>query len=510
MNDKVTGDLLRRLVALERGPLRKMREEEAVAAVAEAESFAAAEDLEGAEKAVGKALSLLGVHWAALSPPPGLRDVILPPEERIPAVSPADFPGDELFPWAYDEDRGKVLGVPYEDISMTWSAGVAGQGGTSTAVARFLSVVKSGRGGLFLDVDGRASENVRSHLGGDADRLTEISVHPEDPLPATGYNPFDVHPAEAEEAAAVTAEALAEAVGRNENSLRGLPKLYALTRSAASLAAVAPPGALPTVFTLTEPLRDRAWREGMTPHVSEREREWWESVGPYAAEGALGDLHALLGDMESRPAVRMLLGSGDDLKLAERIKNSEIVLVRLGSGSDRIDSFLASLLVGALPRAARASGGGSFHVFIDGDPARYGTALGEMMNASLEECLRSGLRIHVSSGGRSRFPDWEVPDSLLVNSSCVMSASLRKEDALAMSTGWNGGASAEAIRELPVRRFAHKVTIDGRETNVFYAEGLHPGLLFSNNGIALRAAPPLPDKAAEARDNLRSFLTASA
>lgn len=384
-----------------------------------------------------------------------------------------------------DSNDGRTVGVPLEDVVLSYSVARCCWGKTETAAARFVALARAGHGCLFFDPYDHPGRNdhpsrMRPYLTSVAERVWEIDLTAQDhqaawnPLAMEGFGADDV-----EAKVSVVVSSLETVWTWTSGEKDELLRLTTMAvRSLVELSLVLPPDLAPTLFQTTTMLVDEDWREEVLPHLSPASQAFWLTEFPRANPAATAQLASLIEQLRSSPALAGLLGaprSSYDIRRA--MDSRAVVQVGRHGLARRHDRFAANLFVYDMLRAAKSRQDippeqrWPFHAFLDDvrvfDGPRH-------LGALLEESIEYEVRPHLVSITPRLLRETTL-DAVLTNCTHLLSASVDEPQ-------------DSAGHRLPLYWFLASVTLGDRVFPPFPVRGLTVSELFEPAGEEVTAA----------------------
>lgn len=406
-----------------------------------------------------------------------------------PAVYPAPrtlptFKGQaDLVPLGNVEDETgqRTIGLRVEDSFFTYTAGRSRWGKTELALTQFLHLVRSGRGGLFLDPHQDAVQRVKSCLTeeGIAERVIELDlVGPRSRQGQPGWNLFaarGLDPDAAERRVEAIVDSFASALQWSERNNRALTLTTQATAALIELAGVLPEGLQPTIFQIPSILGSPDWLAAALPHLSPPRRQFFTERFPRLSEEAITPVTNLIDRLRSSTQLAALLGAqSSSYDIARAMNERRIVLACPGAGGAK-DKLVANLLVYDLLHAAKGRASmppeqrRPFYVFLD-EVQSYDGAAGGNLAALLEQTAKYGIRATLLNQNPERLTR-ETLNALTTNRSHLITTALNAHAAALIAREWGGDPPAPAITGLPRWSFIAQVTHQGEQTRPFMFTG---------------------------------------
>ncbi len=399
---------------------------------------------------------------------------LLPPPPDLPEFDPGR---EDLIPIGrVAGERGeRIVGVRAADTFFTYVAGRSRWGKTETAIAMFTHLVRSGRGGLFLDPHGDALDRIRPYLGvpGVAERVVEIDLGPGGGEDQPCWNLFELSGVDSEARVEAVVDAFATAMGWGERSTRAI---NLITQTASALAAISrqvPPELAPTVFQIPTLLTDSSWREAVLPFLPESSQSFWRERFPRLSDEAVTPLTNLVDRMgASRRSAALFGASRGTFSLREAMDEELIVLFNPGHGGTR-ERLTANFVLFDNYHSARSRGEldpGDRKIFVPVlDEAQ--TYDSDTLAALPEQGAKFGIRAIVINQNPERLRPATL-NSLTTNRSHMIVSALNARAAGLVTKEWAGEPRPEAITKLPRYRFVAQVTHDGEMSRPFALGGV--------------------------------------
>lgn len=374
-------------------------------------------------------------------------------------------------------DGERLVGVPLEGTLFTYVAGRSRFGKTETGIGQFLHLARNGHGCFFLDPHADALEKIKRHLGGDLDRVIELSLTDHHDGPQIGWNPLARSGGRTvQQRVDAIVDAFASTMRWDEVNARAINLTAQSAHALADLADKLPADKAPTLFQIPTLLGDDDWRATILPHVSPPVRQFFEQRFPRLSPEAITPVTNLIDRLRTAPAAAAVLGnprSAYDVGAA--MDAGKIVLACPGSGSSR-DRLLANFLVYDLLHTAKQraavhpSKRRPFHVFLDEIQIYDGATSGNLA-ALLEQTAKYGIRGFFFNQNPERLTR-ATRDAITTNRSHLLTTALDASAAGQIAREWAGRIEPQTIVNLDRFTFLASVTFDGHPTPPFLLHGV--------------------------------------
>jgi hypothetical protein len=410
--------------------------------------------------------------------------------------SPRDLPDyrgqrDVLPLGRVSGERGhRIVGLPLKDTFFTYTAGRSRWGKTELAITQFLSLVRSGRGGMFLDPHEDAIHRIKTCLTdpGLAERVVELDlVGPRSRDGQPGWNFLaarDLSDDARERRVEAIVDSFASALGWGERNNRALTLTTQATAALIELSTVLPAGLQPTIFQIPTLLGNPGWLRATLPFLSAPRRQFFTERLPRMSEEAITPVTNLIDRLRSCTQLAALLGSQHTTyDIARAMDEGRIVLACPGAGGAR-DRLLANLLVFDLLHAAKARAHipperrREFYVFLDEVQTYDGASSGNLA-ALLEQTAKYGVRATLLNQNPERLTQATL-NALTTNRSHLIATALNAHAAALIAREWDSDPPASAISSLPRWTFIAQATHHGKLTRPFLFENVAVTDLFAD------------------------------
>jgi len=384
-------------------------------------------------------------------------------------------------------ERGmRPVGVKIDETFFTLFSGRSRFGKTEASMGRFLTLVRSGHGGLYLDPHRDALEKMKPYLVDVADRVLEIDLSPRG-MDATqaGWNLFSMEGltrSDIEARVSAIVDSFSSALGWGEINNRALSVLTMASQSLCELALLLPPDLAPTLFQLTTVLANEQWRLAALPHLSAQTRDYWENRFARLAGEAIMPVTNLVDRLRASNAVAALFGSSRSTYNVRAAMDKGLIVLACPAGigdKDRLigNFFIFDLLRAGLSRRDTAPDHRRpFHAFVDEMQTIDGASSGNLA-AILEQIGKFGVRLHGMVQQPGRLTKTTL-GAFLTNRSHLFSTAVMKDSAKVLAEEWRQAVTPGTVQGLA--RYTHlaNVTLDGEVTLPFLVHGFEvPELL---------------------------------
>lgn len=415
---------------------------------------------------------------AAVDPPP--RD--LPQYDRQSDVLPLGQ--------ITSEQGDRVVGLRLADTFFTYVAGRSRWGKTELAITQFLSLVRAGHGGLFLDPHEDAIRRIKSCLTEPehAQRIVELDlVGPRSRDGQPGWNLLAAHGLTddaRERRVEAIVDSFASALQWGERNNRAITLTTQAAGALIELSAVLPAGLQPTIFQIPTLLGNPDWLAAVLPYLSVPRRQFFSERFPRMAEEAITPVTNLIDRLRSSTQLAALLGAQQvTYDVARAMNERRIVLACPGAGGAR-DRLVANLLVFDLLHAAKSRAHippehrREFYVFLDEVQTYDGASSGNLA-ALLEQTAKYGVRATLLNQNPKRLTQATL-NALTTNRSHLITTALNADAAALIAREWANDPPATAITNLPRHTFIAQATHHGEPTRPFQFQNLAVTDLFAD------------------------------
>ena len=413
---------------------------------------------------------------------------VYPPPRNLPTYT--GQPGVLPLGRVSDEQGQRIVGLRLADTFFTYTAGRSTWGKTELAITQFLSLVRSGQGGMFLDPHEDAIRRIKSCLTEPehAQRIIEldlVGVRSREGQP--GWNLLaarDLSEDARERQVEAIVDSFASALAWGERNNRALTLTTQATAALIELSAVLPAGLQPTIFQIPTLLGNPDWLAAVLPYLSVPRRQFFSERFPRMAEEAITPVTNLIDRLRSSTQLAALLGSQHtSYDIAKAMNERRIVLACPGAGGAR-DRLIANLLVFDLLHAAKGRAHiprerrQGFYVFLDEVQTYDGASSGNLA-ALLEQTAKYGVRGTLLNQNPERLTTATL-NALTTNRSHLIVTALNAHAAGLVAREWAGDPPASAISSLPRHTFIVQATHYGQLTRPFQFENLAVSDLFAD------------------------------
>jgi hypothetical protein len=397
--------------------------------------------------------------------------------------SPRDLPvysgQQEVLPLGRVAGEGgsQLVGLNLSDTFFTYIAGRSRWGKTELAITQFLSLVRSGHGGLFLDPHEDGIRRIKSCLTEPymAERIVELDlVGTRSGEGQPGWNLLAARGLSddaRERRVEAIVDSFASALGWGERNNRALTLTTQATAALIELSTVLPAELAPTIFQIPTLLGNTEWLQTVLPFLSAPRRQFFYERFPRMSDEAITPVTNLIDRLRSSTPLAALLGSQRstyDIRAA--MDEGRIVLACPGAGGAR-DRLLANLLVFDLLHAAKGRAHipparrREFYVFLDEVQTYDGASSGNLA-ALLEQTAKYGIRATLLNQNPERLTQATL-NALTTNRSHLIATALNARAAALVAREWNSEPPASAIASLPRFHFIAQATHRGVLTRPF-------------------------------------------
>lgn len=387
-------------------------------------------------------------------------------------------------------ERGqRLVGLRLPDTFFTYVAGRSRWGKTELAITQFLSLVRSGHGGMFLDPHEDAIRRIKSCLTEPehAQRIIELDlVGARSREGQPGWNLLAARgltdDARGRRVEAIV-DSFASALQWGERNNRALTITTQATASLIELSTVLPAELQPTIFQIPTLLGSPEWLEAVLPYLSVPRRQFFSERFPRMAEEAITPVTNLIDRLRSSTQLAALLGSQHTTyDIAKAMNEGRIVLACPGAGGAR-DRLMANLIVFDLLHAAKGRAHipperrREFYVTLDEVQTYDGASSGNLA-ALLEQTAKYGVRATLLNQNPERLTSATL-NALTTNRSHLIATALNAHAATLIAREWASDPPANAITALPRHTFIAQATHHGELTRPFQFENLAVTDLFA-------------------------------
>jgi hypothetical protein len=413
---------------------------------------------------------------------------VYPPPRDLP-----DYTGQrDVLPLGrvISEHGQRIVGLRLADTFFTYTAGRSRWGKTELAITQFLSLVRSGHGGMFLDPHEDAIRRIKSCLTEPelAERIIELDlVGARSREGQPGWNLLSARNLTddaRERRIEAIVDSFASALQWGERNNRALTLTTQATAALIELSTHLPAELQPTIFQIPTLLGNPEWLQAVLPHLSVPRRQFFSERFPRMAEEAITPVTNLIDRLRSSTPLAALLGSPDtSYDIAKAMDDGRIVLACPGAGGAR-DRLVANLLVFDLLHAAKGRAHiaperrREFYVFLDEVQTYDGASSGNLA-ALLEQTAKYGVRATLLNQNPERLTSATL-NALTTNRSHLITTALNAHAAAVIAREWGSDPPANAISGLPRWTFIAQSTHHGQLTRPFQFENLAVTDLFTD------------------------------
>ncbi len=387
-------------------------------------------------------------------------------------------------------ERGqRIVGLRLADTFFTYTAGRSRWGKTELAITQFLSLVRSGHGGMFLDPHEDAIRRIKSCLTEPelANRIIELDlVGTRSREGQPGWNLLAARGLSddgRERRVEAIVDSFASALQWGERNNRALTLTTQATAALIELSTALPADLQPTIFQIPTLLGNPEWLEAVLPYLSVPRRQFFSERFPRMAEEAITPVTNLIDRLRSSTQLAALLGSQHTTyDIAKAMNQGRIVLACPGAGGAR-DRLLANLLVFDLLHAAKGRAHippekrREFYVFLDEVQTYDGASSGNLA-ALFEQTAKYGIRATLLNQNPERLTSATL-NALTTNRSHLIATALNAHAAALIAREWASDPPANAITGLPRHTFIAQATHHGELTRPFQFQNLAVTELFA-------------------------------
>jgi hypothetical protein len=388
-------------------------------------------------------------------------------------------------------ERGqRLVGLRLPDTFFTYVAGRSRWGKTELAITQFLSLVRSGHGGMFLDPHEDAIRRIKSCLTEPehAQRIIELDlVGARSREGQPGWNLLAARGLTddaRERRVEAIVDSFASALQWGERNNRALTLTTQATAALIELSTVLPAELQPTIFQIPTLLGNPEWLEAILPYLSVPRRQFFSERFPRMAEEAITPVTNLIDRLRSSTQLAALLGSQHTTyDIAKAMSEGRIVLACPGAGGAR-DRLMANLIVFDLLHAAKGRAHipperrREFYVTLDEVQTYDGASSGNLA-ALLEQTAKYGVRATLLNQNPERLTNATL-NALTTNRSHLIVTALNAHAAALITREWASEPPASAITNLPRHTFIAQATHHGELTRPFQFENLAVTELFAD------------------------------
>ncbi len=388
------------------------------------------------------------------------------------------------------EQGHRIVGLRLADTFFTYTAGRSRWGKTELAITQFLSLVRSGHGGMFLDPHEDAIRRIKScltepELAGRIIELDLVGTRSREGQP--GWNLLaacGLSDDGRERRVEAIVDSFASALQWGERNNRALTLTTQATAALIELSTALPADLQPTIFQIPTLLGNPEWLAAVLPYLSVPRRQFFSERFPRMAEEAITPVTNLIDRLRSSTQLAALLGSQHTTyDIAKAMNEGRIVLACPGAGGAR-DRLLANLLVFDLLHAAKGRAHipperrREFYVFLDEVQTYDGASSGNLA-ALLEQTAKYGVRATLLNQNPERLTSATL-NALTTNRSHLIATALNAHAAALIAREWASDPPANAITGLPRWTFIAQATHHGELTRPFQFENLAVTDLFAD------------------------------
>lgn len=414
---------------------------------------------------------------------------VYPPPRDLPEYIATS--GDVLPLGRADGEQGQqLIGLRLADTFFTYVAGRSRWGKTELAITQFLSLIRSGQGGMFLDPHEDAIRQIKSCLTEPehARRIIELDlVGTRSREGQPGWNLLaarDLTDDARERRVEAIVDSFASALQWGERNNRALTLTTQATAALIELSTVLPDDLQPTIFQIPTLLGNPEWLKATLPYLSAPRRQFFTERFPRMAEEAITPVTNLIDRLRSSTQLAALLGSQHNTyDIANAMNQGQIVLACPGAGGAR-DRLIANLLVFDLLHAAKGRAHippeqrRAFYVTLDEIQTIDGASSGNLA-ALLEQTAKYGVRATLLNQNPERLTSATL-NALTTNRSHLIITALNAHAAALITREWASDPPANAITTLPRHTFVAQATHHGQLTRPFQFQNLPVTELFAD------------------------------
>lgn len=351
---------------------------------------------------------------------------------------------------------------------------------TEEAVVQFVALVRSGRGGMYLDPHGDALERILPCLGDMAERVLEINLARGPEQVQAGWNVLSMQglgPADVETKVGALTSAFASALSWTDQNTRALSLTTMAAQSLCELALQLPPDLAPTIFQMVTILANDDWRGAVLPYLSRTSRDYWTTRFAKLAAESITPVTNLLDRLRASSTIAALFGSSrSTYDIRQAMDTGKIVLACPAGIGDK-DKLIFSLFLFDLFRAAKSRQDTDperrrpFHTFLDELQVADSGQSSETVARMLREGRKYGLRVHAATQQPTSLSKTTLT-AMLTNRSHLFSTVVGAESAAVLAKEWAGLVRPETITRLEKYHFLASVTLGGEVMPPFLVRGL--------------------------------------
>jgi hypothetical protein len=389
-----------------------------------------------------------------------------------------------------NEQGERIVGLRLADTFFTYVAGRSRWGKTELAITQFLSLVRAGHGGLFLDPHEDAIRRIKRCLTEPehAKRIVELDlVSPRSREGQPGWNLLAAHDLSddaRERRVEAIVDSFASALQWGERNNRAITLTTQATGALIELSKVLPAGLQPTIFQIPTLLGNPDWLQAVLPFFSVARRQFFSERFPRMAEEAITPVTNLIDRLRSSTQLAALFGAQQTTyDIAKAMNEGLIVLACPGAGGAR-DRLVANLLVFDLLHAAKTRAQippekrREFYVFLDEVQTYDGASSGNLA-ALLEQTAKYGVRATLLNQNPKRLTQATL-NALTTNRSHLITTALNADAAGLIAREWANDPPASAITSLPRHTFIAQASHHGEPTRPFQFQNLTVTDLFAD------------------------------
>ena len=350
---------------------------------------------------------------------------------------------------------------------------------TEEAVVQFVTLVRAGRGGMYLDPHGDALERISPCLTDMGERVLEINLARGQDQVQAGWNVLSMEglgPVDVEARVSALASSFAAALSWDDRNTRALNLVTLASQSLCELALRLPPDCAPTIFQITTLLANDEWRREVLPFLSRTSRDFWTTRFSKLAAEAITPVTNLLDRLRASSSVAALFGSSRSTYDIRQAMDQNKAVLACPAGIGDKDKLIFSLFLFDLFRATQSrremapAKRRPFHAFLDECQLADSGQSSETVARMLREGRKFGLRVHAMTQQPTALSKVTL-NAMLTNRSHLFSTVVGAESAAVLSKEWAGLVEARTITRLPRYHFLVSATLGGEVTPPSWSGG---------------------------------------
>jgi hypothetical protein len=351
---------------------------------------------------------------------------------------------------------------------------------TEEAVVQFVALVRSGRGGMYLDPHGDALDRILPCLSDMADRVLEINLARGPEQVQTGWNVLSMEglgAADVETKVSAVSSAFASALSWTDQNTRALSLTTMAAQSLCELSLQLPPEVSPTIFQMVTILSNDDWRAAVMPFLSRTSRDYFSTRFAKLASESTTVVTNLLDRLRASSTVAALFGSSRSTYDIRHAMDAGKIVLACPAGIGASDKLIFSLFLFDLFRAAKSRQDldpelrRPFHTFLDELQVADAGQSSETVARMLREGRKYGLRVHAATQQPTSLSKTTLT-AITTNRSHLFTTVVGAESAALLAKEWAGQVRPETITRLEKYHFLASVTLGGDVMPPFLVKGL--------------------------------------